>query len=146
MMAQRGFPSGERSIASMSIGSPVSQVAKEGEASNPLSLMAKAMRSVGGKKASSSSTPSLRMGGCCTCASSVPRSRLCPLDHAFWIRLASRMCSREESGSPEMPSMPRTLVTYPSISSLTTSGSVSTGGAVRSPTMLTGRPADEPGV
>ena len=73
-------------------------------------------------------------------------SRSCPCAHAFWIRLASRMCSREESGSPLMPTMPRMLVTYESISSATTSVSVPAAGALSEPTMLIARPDDEPGV
>ena len=51
MMAQRGLPSEVNSIDWMSMGSPVIQAANDGEASSPLSLSAKAVRSFGGKKA-----------------------------------------------------------------------------------------------
>ena len=48
MIAQRGLPDGERSIAPASTGSPSIHWAKLGAASTPLSRMAKAVRSAGG--------------------------------------------------------------------------------------------------
>ena len=111
MIAQRGRPSGVRSIASMSMGAPAIQLAKLGAASRPLSLSAKAIRSLGGKNVSRSSTPSLRNGGCCTWASSVARSRSRPAVQAVVMMVASRMCSRDDNGSALTPSIPSRLET-----------------------------------
>ena len=62
-IAQRGLPSAVRSIVSMSSGAPLIHAPNDGEASRPLSRIANAVRSFGGKNASSSNTPSLRIGG-----------------------------------------------------------------------------------
>ena len=48
-IAQRGLPSGVCSIASMSSGGPIIHAPNDGEASRPLSRIANAMRSFGGK-------------------------------------------------------------------------------------------------
>ncbi len=71
-IAAAGLPSAVRSRLPMSSGAPSAQAANEGEASRPFSLMASVVRSAGGKNWSSSNTPSLRIGGCCTWPTSVP--------------------------------------------------------------------------
>ena len=106
-MAAHGLPSGVRSMAPMSSGGPDAQAANAGDASSPFRRMARAVRSAGGKNASSSNTPSLRSGGACTWPTSVARSRLRPATQLVSIRLASRMCSRDDSGSASMPTSPR---------------------------------------
>ena len=76
----------------------------DGDASRPLSRIANAVRSFGGKNWSSSNTPSLRIGGCCTMPDQASaRSRLRPAVHSLGIRFDSRMCSRLDSGSASMP-------------------------------------------
>ena len=90
----------------MSSGWPAPHAANDGEASRPLSFIASFVRSAGGKNWSSSNTPSLRIGGCWICPTSVGRSSDAPCDHEYWIRLASRMCSRLDSGSASMPTRP----------------------------------------
>ena len=110
-IAHRGRPSGAHSIDWMSMGSPVIQFAKLGAASTALSFMANACRSFGGKNSSSSNTPSLRMGGCCTRASRVGRSMFSPAAQAVAMMLLSRMCSRLESGSAAIPTTDSRLVT-----------------------------------
>ena len=62
-IAHRGLPSAAYSIDWMSSGGPAAHAANDGEASNPLSFIASAIRSSGGKNWSSSNTPSLRIGG-----------------------------------------------------------------------------------
>ena len=130
----------------MSSGGPADHAANDGDASKPLSFMASAVRSFGGKKLSSSNTPSFRIGGVCTCATSVGRSRLLPAIHDVSIRLARRMCSRLESGSASMPTSPSSPEAYPSISSRIVSTSAVSAGACSDPTMFSGTPAVEPGV
>ena len=105
-IAAAGLPSAVRSRLPMSSGAPAAHAANEGEASRPLSLMASVVRSAGGKNWSSSNTPSLRIGGCCTWPTSVPRSSDWPCVHAVSMRLLSRMCSRDDSGSAAMPTRP----------------------------------------
>ncbi|CAB4603878.1 unannotated protein [freshwater metagenome] len=145
-IAHRGRPSGRRSIAPMSSVEPRIQAANDGEASSPFRRIANAVRSFGGKNASSSNTPSLRMGGVSAMPTSVGRSRLRPCCHSFRIRFDSRMCSRLDSGSASMPTRPSRPLTYPSISSATVSWSSTFGGACSDPTMFTPTPAAEPGV
>ena len=87
----------------MSSGAPAPHAANDGEASSPLSRIASFVRSAGGKNWSRSNTPSLRIGGCWIWPTSVGRSSAAPCDHECWIRLASRMCSRLDSGSASMP-------------------------------------------
>ena len=144
-IAQRPLPSGVYSIDWMSSGRPAPQAAKAGEASSPLSLRASFIRSPGGKNWSTSNTPSLRIGGVWIIPTSVGRSSALPADHECWIRLASRMCSRLDSGSASMPTRPSSPDTYPSISSPTTSAS-SVSGTCSEPTMFSGVPDWDPGV
>ena len=106
-IAAAGLPSGPCSSASMSSGVPAPHAAKAGEASRPLRRRASVVRSAGGKNVSRSKTPSLRSGGCCTWPTRVGRSRLRPAVHDVSIRLASRMNSREASGSASIPTRPR---------------------------------------
>ena len=101
-IAARGLPSGVRSIAPMSSGAPLIHAANDGEASSPFSRMANAVRSFGGKKESRSSTPSLRIGGVCTRPTRVARSRRAPAVPRVVDEVASRMCSRLDSGSASM--------------------------------------------
>ena len=145
-IAARGRPSGVRSMAPMSSGTPLIHAANDGEASRPLSRMANAVRSFGGKNWSRSNTPSLRIGGFITWPTSVGRSRLRPLVHESWMRLASRMCSRLDSGSASMPTRPRRPPTKPSISSPTVSASLTSAGACSEPTMFSPTPPLDPGV
>ena len=56
------------------------------------------------------------------------------------------MCSRDDSGSAEMPTSPSSPETKPSISSPTISWSFWPVGAFNEPTRLSGTPIVEPGV
>ena len=60
-----------------------------------------------GRTASSSNTPSLRIGGCCTWPTQRGAGRgRGPASSVVSMRLASRMCSRDDSGSASMPTRP----------------------------------------
>ena len=144
-IAQRGRPSAAHNMDWMSMGWPVIQLAKVGAASTALSFIANACRSLGGKNSSRSNTPSLRIGGWFTRASNVGRSMFSPAAQAEAMMLLSRMCSRLLNGSAEIPTTDSRLVTYPSISSVTTSWS-SVCGACSEPRTLSGMPALLPGV
>ena len=65
-----------------------------------MSRIASAMRSFGGKNWSSSNTPSLRIGGCCTMPTSVGRSRLRPAVHALMDQVGQQdvLAARQRIG------------------------------------------------
>jgi len=132
----------------MSSGSPSSQAAKLGEAMMLFSAMARPKRSFSPKKASRSSTPSLRNGGFCTAMISLAMSKSSPARQKCSKMLESRMCSRLRTGSAATPISPSSADTVPWIRSRKVSASVSQSrpGALKLLRMLTGNPASEPGV
>jgi hypothetical protein len=130
----------------MSRGTPSPHAANDGDANSPLSFIASAVRSDGGKNVSISITPSLRIGGSWICASSLARSRSVPASQAWWIRFASSTCSRPDNGSEFTSISASRPCIIPSNSSSVDSSSVPASGADRSPMTLRGTPAFEPGV
>ena len=87
------------SISPTSSGTPSSQAAKDGDASNPFSFIASAIRSFSGKNESMSNTPSLRNGGFGTWPTSVARSRSRPSRQKVEMMVEMRMCSGLDTGS-----------------------------------------------
>ena len=138
-IAAAGLPSSVFKSRSMSNGTPWAHAANDGDASSPLSRSASAVRSDGGKNVSRSKTPSLRIGGYCTCPTSVARSRSRPALHEAATMFDSRMCSRLDSGSASTSTSPSRPDTNPSTSSRDRLGI----GALRrckEPTRLSGTP------
>jgi hypothetical protein len=132
----------------MSIGGPSPHSANDGAATSELSWSASSVRSFGGKNASTSNTPSFRIGGDWISPISDARSRSRPDRQAFSTRLERSTCSRLESGAASMPASVSKLVTTPSISSRSVSASDSqeSDGARSEPTTLSGTPELDPGV
>ena len=147
-MATRGLPSGVCRSASTSRGSPSIQAPKPGAASRLLSDIARAKRSLDGKNASRSSTPTRFTGGVWICWMRPARSSSCPWRHAVSRMVAIRMCSRLLIGSASMPSRPRRLVAVVPMRSRSSSSSsrMAGGGAANDLRIESGMPALLPGV
>ena len=93
-----------------------------------MSRIANAVRSFGGKNASSSNTPSLRIGGFCTMPDERRQVEAAPVRPLVHGSGCSAGCARGcDSGSASMPTRPSRPLTKPSISSPTISASASVG-------------------
>jgi hypothetical protein len=102
---------------STSSGAPVSHWANAGLAMRPLRRIASCWRAFFGKNCSSSKTPRRSKGGSLTARMRSDSSRAWPRSHA-WVRmLASRMASRERSGSESTSTRPSSAATKPLTSS-----------------------------
>jgi len=133
----------------MSRGTPWIQVWKVGTAGMLLSRMARAARSLTGKKVSMSKTPSFSKGGLWVCRMRSARVRSRPCRQACWKMLLSRMCSRDCTGSiSSKPTKVSKAVTVPLIFSNSSCWLPSQGmsGALREARMEMGMLASEPGV
>ncbi len=120
---------------------PCAQAANAGDASSPLSRMASLVRSSGGKKASSSNTPSLRSGGRLDLADEAWAGRGPGPRPRPWRPGSRAGCAPGwRAGRPRCPTRPSRPDTKPSTSSAITSASVPSGGRRSPPTTLSGTP------
>jgi hypothetical protein len=98
-MAAAAFAVGREQQRLRIEGGASPQAANVGDAISAFSFRASSVRSLAGKNASISNTPSLRSGGVWISPIRAPRSRSRPARHAFSIRFESSTCSRLDSGS-----------------------------------------------
>ena len=147
-MDTRGFPSAVKNIVSMSSGSPSSHAENPGAARRLLSFMARAKRSLEGKKDSRSKTPTRAKGGAWIAWMNPARSRSCPCFQAVSRIVERRICSRLWIGSASIPRRLSRLVTVVAIRSPSSSLSPVTAfpGKENDLRMETGSPAVLPGV
>src|SRR3989304_1045873 len=102
-METLGFPAAVKNIRSMESGSLSSQAENPGAARRLLSFMAKANRSLEGKKDSRSKTPMRATGGVWIAWMNPARSRSCPFFQAVSRMVERRMCSLLWMGSADVP-------------------------------------------